>query len=112
MKKYSGTKFLSITLITVALLTACNKPAGNFEGIQRTTSNATNVADADVTENVKKALQGDPALNGFDISVTTLKGDVRLVGVVDTQRQIDIAIELTQGADGFHTIHNELSIRK
>ncbi|MBK1851875.1 BON domain-containing protein [Marinobacter sp. 1-4A] len=108
MNKYRGTQFLSITLITVALLTACNKPPGNFEGLQRTSSNAVNVADADVTENVKRALQGDPEL----IIVTTRKGDVRLVGVVDTQRQIDTAIKLAQRADGFHTIHNELIIRK
>ncbi|MFC7295831.1 BON domain-containing protein [Marinobacter aromaticivorans] len=112
MKKYRGTQFLSITLITVALLTACNKSPGNFEGIQRATSNAANVTDADVTENVKKALQGDPVLNGFEITVTTRKGDVRLVGAVDTQRQIDTAIKLAQRADGFHTIHNELIIRK
>ncbi|MBO1520457.1 BON domain-containing protein [Oceanisphaera pacifica] len=112
MNKYRGTQFLSITLITVALLTACNKPPGNFEGLQRTSSNAVNVADADVTENVKRALQGDPELNGLVIIVTTRKGDVRLVGVVDTQRQIDTAIKLAQRADGFHTIHNELIIRK
>ncbi|MBQ0746502.1 MAG: BON domain-containing protein [Marinobacter sp.] len=112
MKIYRGTQCLSITLITVALLTGCNKSPGNFEGIQRTTSNAVNVADADVTENVKRALRADLALNGLDISVTTLKGDVRLVGVVDTQRQMDIAIKLTQSADGFHTIHNELTTRK
>ncbi|SHM00653.1 BON domain-containing protein [Vreelandella subglaciescola] len=112
MSKYRGTQFLSIALVSLALLTACNKPPENFEGIQRTTSNAVNVADADVTKNVKNALLGDTALNGFDIAVTTLKGDVRLVGVVDTQSQIDIAIKLTQGADGFHTIYNELTIKK
>lgn len=50
--------------------------------------------------------------NGLVIIVTTRKGDVRLVGVVDTQRQIDTAIKLAQRADGFHTIHNELIIRK
>jgi osmotically-inducible protein OsmY len=112
MSKYRGTQFLSITLVTVALLTACNKPPGNFEGIQRITSNAVNVVDADVTKNVENALLGDSDLNGFDITVITRKGDVRLVGVVDTQRQIDIAIKLTQEADGFHTIHNELTIKK
>ncbi|SHK67145.1 BON domain-containing protein [Marinobacter antarcticus] len=112
MSKHRGTQFLSIALISLALLTACNKPPGNFEGIQRTTSNAANVADADVTKNVKKALQGDVALNGFDINVTTRKGDVRLVGVLDTQRQIDTAIKLTQGADGFHTLNNELTLKK
>ncbi|MEH6357070.1 MAG: BON domain-containing protein [Marinobacter sp.] len=42
--------------------------------------------------------------------MTTRKGDVRLVGAVDTQAQIEIAVKLAQGADGAHTINNELTI--
>lgn len=103
---------MSIALVMLALLTACNKPPANIGGIKLITPNVINVTDADVTENVKKALQGEPTLNGFDISVTTRKGDVRLIGVVDTQMQIDTAIKLTRGADGFHTIHNELTTKK
>jgi osmotically-inducible protein OsmY len=97
-------------LFSLLLLTACNKPPGNFEGIQQNISNAVNVADADVTKNVKIALLENTAMNGFDINVTTRKGDVRLAGVVDKQNQIDTAIKLAQGADGTHTIHNELTI--
>jgi len=63
-----------------------------------------------VTKNVKIALLENTAMNGFDINVTTRKGDVRLAGVVDKQNQIDTAIKLAQGADGTHTIHNELTI--
>lgn len=97
-------------MFSLLLLTACNKPPGNFEGIQQNISNAVNVADADVTKNVKIALLENTAMNGFDINVTTRKGDVRLAGVVDKQNQIDTAIKLAQGADGTHTIHNELTI--
>ncbi|EAZ97832.1 BON domain-containing protein [Marinobacter sp. ELB17] len=111
MSHYRGTQFFSIALFSLLLLTACNKPPGNFEGIQQNISNAVNVADADVTKNVKIALDGDIAINGFDISVTTRKGDVRLVGVVDTQTQIDAVIKLARGADGAHTINNELTIK-
>lgn len=112
MNHYRGSQLLSIALFSVLLLTACNnKPPGNFEGIQQNISNAVNVADADVTKNVKIALDGDIAINGFDISVTTRKGDVRLVGVVDKQTQIDAVIKLARGADGAHTINNELTIK-
>jgi osmotically-inducible protein OsmY len=111
MSHYRETQILSIALFSLLLLTACNKPPGNFEGIQQNTSSAVNVEDADVTKNAKMALDGDIAIKGFDISVTTRKGDVRLVGVVKTQTQIDTAIKLAQGADGAHTINNQLTIK-
>jgi osmotically-inducible protein OsmY len=111
MSNYRGTQLLTIALFSLLLLTACNKPPGNFEGIQQNVPNAINVADSDVTKNVKTALLEDTALNGFEINVTTRKGDVRLAGVVDTQTQINTAIELVQGADGAHTINNELTIK-
>jgi hyperosmotically inducible protein len=110
MSQYRGTQFFSIALFSLLLLTACNKHPGNFEGIQRNISNAINVADGDVTKNVKIALDDDIAINGFDISVTTRKGDVRLVGVVNAQTQIDTAVKLAKGADGTHTINNKLTI--
>ncbi|PFG08599.1 BON domain-containing protein [Marinobacter sp. LV10MA510-1] len=111
MNNYRGTQLFSIALFSLLLLTACNKPPGNFEGIQQNILNAVNVADANVTKNVKMVLLENTAMNGFDINVTTRKGDVRVVGVVDTQNQIDTTIKLAQGADGAHTIHNELIIK-
>lgn len=71
-----------------------------------------NVADTDVTTNVKTALLRDATLNKFDINVVTLKGDVRLIGVVDTQAQIDAAIKVARSAEGVHSIHDELVVKK
>ncbi len=73
---------------------------------------AGNIADSDVTTNVKYALLQDAGLKGFDIGVVTLKGDVRLVGVLDNQAQVDAAIKLARAAAGAHTIHNELTVKK
>lgn len=42
----------------------------------------------------------------------TLKGDVRLVGSVETQEQIDEALRIARAAEGIHSIHNELTIQK
>lgn len=69
------------------------------------------VSDFDVTEHVKTALQNDEALKGFDIQVVTLKGDVRLIGVLNTQAQIDEALRIARAAEGAHSIHDELSLR-
>ena len=61
---------------------------------------------------MKTALQQNDALKGFDITVITLKGDVRLMGVVNTQAQIDEAIRIARAANGAHTIHDELTVKK
>jgi osmotically-inducible protein OsmY len=71
-----------------------------------------NVSDADVTAHVKTALRQHASLRGSDIKVVTLKGDVRLTGVLDSQSQIDEAINLARATDGAHTIHDELAIRR
>lgn len=51
-----------------------------------------NVEDVDVTSNVKSALLRDELVKAFEINVVTLKGDVRLIGVLDNQNQIDHTI--------------------
>lgn len=50
--------------------------------------------------------------NRFDINVATLKGDERVIGVLDDQSQIDEAIKIARASDGAHTIHDELTIKK
>ncbi|MCV2350955.1 BON domain-containing protein [Paucibacter sp. Y2R2-4] len=69
------------------------------------------VSDLAVTEHVKTALQNDEVLKGFDIQVVTNKGDVRLIGVLNTQAQIDEALRIARAAEGAHSIHDELSVK-
>jgi hyperosmotically inducible protein len=61
---------------------------------------------------VKTALLQAELLKGADITVVTLKGDVRLTGVLDSQAQIDDAIRISRAAEGAHTIHDELTLKK
>ena len=44
-----------------------------------------NISDIEVIEHLKTALQRNDTLKGFDINVVTLKGDVRLIGVLNNQ---------------------------
>jgi hypothetical protein len=94
------------------LLGGCSKPQEAVVTTLPASNPSTNVADGDVTSNVKTALLQDAALKGFDINVVTLKGDVRLIGVLDRQSQIDAAVRIARSADGVHSIHDELTIRK
>ena len=92
---------IGLLLVSTMTLTACNKATP-----------VTEIKDIDVTTEVKTTLVSDPMLKNSDITVTTLKGDVKLVGVVDSQSQIDHAVDVTNSIAGVHAIHNELVIKK
>jgi hyperosmotically inducible protein len=94
------------------LLGGCNKPAEPTATTPAVSATSGNVADPDVTTNVRTALLQNATLKGFDINVVTLKGDVRLIGVLDTQAQIDEAIKVARAAEGAHSIHDELVLKK
>ena len=101
---------IAATAAMTILLSGCGKaPEATAPA---TATAAGNVADVDVTTNVKTALLQDADLKGFDIGVVTLKGDVRLVGVLDSQAQVDTAVKLARAAEGAHTIHDELTVKK
>jgi osmotically-inducible protein OsmY len=102
----------ALAVLSAVALSACNKPPEVSAASPAASSVADNVSDTDVTEHVKTALLGSQSLKGIDISVVTLKGDVRLTGMVDSQAQIDEAIRIARAADGAHAIHDELTIRK
>jgi hyperosmotically inducible periplasmic protein len=103
---------IAATLAVTAGVGSCSQSPDVAATLPATTAAAGNVSDSDVTNNVRTALLQNESLKGFSISVVTLKGDVRLIGTLDSQSQIDEAIRIAHAADGAHSIHNELAIRK
>jgi len=71
-----------------------------------------NLDDAGVATRVTTALLADPNVKAFPIEVISLKGDVRLFGVVDTQVQRERVLEVARGVDGVHALHDELTLRQ
>ncbi len=108
---------LRLLLTTAAALAAiglggCSK-APEIAATNPAASSATaNVSDIDVTEHVQTALRQTESLKGVDITVVTLKGDVRLTGMLDSQAQIDEALRIAKAANGAHAIHDELTLKK
>jgi hyperosmotically inducible periplasmic protein len=101
--------------IALAIMASgCNKPPPDAAGVAATgtTPAVANVADADVTTNVTTALVREASLKGADIRVVTLKGEAQLIGVLDSQAQVDTALKIARDADGVHTVHNELTVKK
>jgi hypothetical protein len=112
MNTRSGFLLSATTLAAALALAACNKPPLPKPPLPEAAAPVGQVSDVDVTEHVKTALQQSDALKRFDINVVTQKGDVRLIGGVDNQAQIDEAIKIARSAVGAHTIHDELTLKK
>lgn len=70
------------------------------------------VDDSVATSAVKSALLKDTGLNSLDIKVETRKGKVQLSGFVDSQIQLDRAIEIARGVDGVKNALNIMSVKK
>lgn len=66
------------------------------------------VDDAAVTTKVRAALLAEKDVNSFDISVKTYEGVVQLSGFVDSQWQIDKAVQIAAATDGTKRVKNDL----
>jgi osmotically-inducible protein OsmY len=104
--------FTATSVFATVGLGGCNKQPVATVTAPAVPPAGVNVADMDVTEHVRTALRQSDALKGFDISVVTIKGDVRLNGVLDSQAQVDEALRIARAAEGAHSIHDELTIKK
>ena len=69
------------------------------------------VDDTVITTKVKAAILGDPALKVTDINVETFKGRVQLSGFVNTQDQLERAIEVTRKVKGVKAVVNDMRLK-
>ena len=137
MKILNNVKLISISMLFIIGITACDKPgpaetAGKniddtmdaaSDKIGETTdrigdkmsaqSNKVGVAieDTEITAKVKAAILAMPGLDTLQISVDTVKGVVTLSGLVDSQTNRDLAQTLAQGIEGVHQVDNKLAIK-
>lgn len=65
-------------------------------------------SDVAITTKVKSALLMEKDINSLDIKVTTFDGTVQLTGFVDSQWQIDKAVQVTRGVNGVRRVANDL----
>jgi hyperosmotically inducible periplasmic protein len=112
MNMRTATLVFTAAMAATMLMGGCNKPPEETATMPAGSATSGNVSDINVTMHVKSALQQSETLKGVDINVVTLKGDVRLIGILDSQAQIDEAVRVARVSEGAHSIHNELTIRK
>ncbi|TJY62798.1 BON domain-containing protein [Sinimarinibacterium sp. CAU 1509] len=99
-----NTKLLLAALVIASspvLVTACA-----HEGYERSSGEV--IDDSVITTKVKSALLGEKDINSMDIKVETFNGTVQLSGFVDSQWQIDKAVQVASSVGGVQHVKNDL----
>jgi osmotically-inducible protein OsmY len=103
MKYYN--KFAAVFLaILLASLVGCAS-TGTQEGTGEYIDNAV------ITTKVKAAIFNEPTLKSFEIKVETFKGTVQLSGFVNSQADIDKAVEVVRQVKGVKSVKNDMRLK-
>lgn len=96
-------KYFSAFIMTLALLfslgcasTPTKEGSGEY------------VDDSVITTKVKAAIFNEPTLKSAEINVETFKGVVQLSGFVNSQSDINKAVEVARGVNGVQSVKNDM----
>ncbi len=99
-------KRLSAVMATVALValagcasTATREGTGQY------------IDDSVITTKTKAAIFNEPSLKSAEINVETFKGAVQLSGFVNSQADINRAVELVRGINGVTSVKNDMRLK-
>ena len=69
------------------------------------------IDDTVITSKVKAAIFGDESLKSGEINVETFKGVVQLSGFVNSQADINRAVEVTRNVKGVSGVSNDMRVK-
>ena len=69
------------------------------------------VDDSVITAKVKAAVLNEPSLKSSEINVETFKGTVQLSGFVNSQADINKAVEVARGVGGVKSVKNDMRVK-
>jgi osmotically-inducible protein OsmY len=119
MKQLKKITTISLAVLLAGLLgCASTKPKGDTA----TTSKDSNVAsskesageyldDSVITTKVKTAIFNEPTLKSAEINVETYKGVVQLSGFVNSQTDINKAVDVTRNIKGVTSVQNDMQLK-
>ena len=67
--------------------------------------------DTVVTTKVKAAILNEPSLKSAEINVETFKGVVQLSGFVNSQADINKAVEVVSRVNGVKSVKNDMRVK-
>lgn len=104
MKKfntYLSAAFLAIALVSVVGCASTSKQEGTGEYID----------DSVITTKVKAAIFNEATLKSSEINVETYKGVVQLSGFVNSQSDINKAVEVSRSVKGVTSVKNNMRVK-
>ena len=104
MKKfntYLSAAFLAIALVSVVGCASTSKQEGTGEYMD----------DSVITTKVKAAIFNEPTLKSAEINVETFKGVVQLSGFVNSQSDINKAVEVARSVKGVTSVKNSMRVK-
>jgi osmotically-inducible protein OsmY len=96
-----ATLFFAILLASLIGCAATPKQEGTGEYID----------DAVITTKVKAAIFNEPTLKSTEINVETFKGVVQLGGFVNSQADINKAVEVARSVKGVKSVKNDMRLK-
>lgn len=69
------------------------------------------IDDTVITTKVKAAVFNEPSLKSAEINVETFKGVVQLSGFVNSQADINKAVEVARGVKGVKSVKNDMRLK-
>lgn len=99
--KYLSAIFLAATLLGAVGCASTSKQEGTGEYVD----------DVLITSKVKAAILGESTLKSAEINVETFKGVVQLSGFVNSQADINKAVEVTRGVKGVKSVKNDMRLK-
>ena len=105
------TNQLSVKTMLVVFSVACAFAFSACASDPHGRTMGTTVDDAVITSSVKSSLIADDLVDAFEIEVDTYRSTVMLSGFVETQNQIERAVEIAKKTEGVQKVVNKLAIK-
>jgi hyperosmotically inducible protein len=99
---------LTIRLFTALVLATSVAACDVFEGRQGVSGYAD---DSNITNTIRARFVEDPMVHFGDVGVTTLNGNVRLSGLVNSERERQQAAQIARNVKGVRSVNNEIAVR-
>jgi osmotically-inducible protein OsmY len=99
--KFLSAAFLAVTLVSVVGCASTSSKEGTGEYVD----------DSVITTKVKAAIFNEPTLKSAEINVETFKGVVQLSGFVNSQADINKAVEVARSVKGVTSVKNDMRVK-
>jgi osmotically-inducible protein OsmY len=106
-------KHYSVFLLTLIALSlgGCATEGGDSDRTDVRQEPGAYMDDGMITTKVKTAIFNEPGLDSAEISVETYQGTVQLSGFVESQSDIDRAVQVARQVEGVKSVKNDMRLK-